>query len=87
MEYVPDNYDMFKRRQRMMERWLNLGDTDNEKLNGPGYSEIGTDNFVPEEDAFDYALERCLHGTEEDQRKFREMLVEWFYSGNWVKED
>lgn len=57
-----------------------------EKLNGPGYSEIGTGNFVPEENAFDYALERCLHGTEEDQREFSEMLVEWFYS-NWIKED
>ena len=57
------------------------------KLNGAGYKEIGTGNFVPEEDAFDYALERCLHGTEEDQREFKEMLVEWFYSGNWVHED
>lgn len=58
-----------------------------EKLNGPGYLEIGTGNFVPEENAFDYALERCLHGTEYDKREFKEMLVEWFYSGNWVKED
>lgn len=58
-----------------------------EKLNGAGYVEIGTGNFVSEEDAFDYALERCLHGTEEDQREFKEMLVEWFYSGNWVYED
>ena len=57
-----------------------------EKLNGAGYLEIGTGNFVPEEDAFDYALERCLHGTEEDKQEFKEMLVEWFYS-NWIKED
>lgn len=57
-----------------------------EKLNGPGYTEIGTGNFVPEEDAFDYALERCLHGTEEDKQWFREMLIEGFYS-NWIKED
>lgn len=56
------------------------------KLNGPGYPGIGTGNFVPEEDAFDYALERCLHGTEEDKQEFREMLNEWFYS-NWIKED
>ena len=49
--------------------------------------EIGTGNFVPEDDAFDYALERCLHGTEEGKREFKEMLIEWFYSGNWVKED
>lgn len=58
-----------------------------EKLNGPGYSEIDTGNFVSEDDAFDYALERCLNGTEDDKREFKEMLVKWFYSGNWVKED
>ena len=58
-----------------------------EKLSGPGYLEIGTGNFVPEEDAFCYALERCLNGTDEDRKEFKEMLVEWFYSGNWVKEE
>ena len=45
------------------------------------------DTVVEEEQVFDYALERSLHGTPEDQREFREMLVEWFYSGNWKKED
>ena len=53
-----------------------------EKLNGPGYLEIGTGNFVPEEDAFDYALERLIDGEEEIKSEF----VEWFYSGSWVKE-
>lgn len=53
-----------------------------EKLNGAGYMEMGTGNFVAEEDAFDYALERLLDGTEEFKREF----VEWFYSGSWVKE-
>ena len=24
---------------------------------------------------------------EEEQKEFKEMLVEWFYSGNWVKEE
>lgn len=43
--------------------------------------------IVEEEQAFDYALERSLHGTEEDQEEFREMLVEWFYSGNWIEEE
>ena len=64
-----------------------------ERLRGPGYLEIGTDNFVSEEDAFDYALEQCLkvvpgfiHRIEWTE-EFREMLVEWFYSGNWIKED
>ena len=45
------------------------------------------DTVVSEEQAFDYALERSLRGTPEDQREFREMLVDWFYSGNWIKED
>ncbi len=43
--------------------------------------------IVEEEQAFDYALERCLSGTQEDRKEFREMLVEWFYSGNWIEED
>lgn len=54
---------------------------------------------VNEEDAFSYACERCLKGTIEEQETFLELakrcedmadfaerLVEWFYSGNWVKE-
>lgn len=63
------------------------------KLNGAGWEEIGTGTFVPDEIAFDYALERCfeivpnfvhrLKWTEE----FREMLVGWFFSGGWVHED
>ena len=53
------------------------------------YVGIGTEkgNIVPEEYAYKYALYRCLHGSEEDQEEFKEMLVEWFYSGgNWRKE-
>lgn len=41
-------------------------------------------NVVEDEEAFDYALERCLKGTLEEQQEFKEMLVEWYYSGNWV---
>ena len=59
-----------------------------EKLNRNGYHEIGTGNFVPEEEAYEYALELCLHGTERDTKEFKEMLVEWFYSGgDWRKEE
>lgn len=50
---------------------------------------IGTgpekDTVVEEEQAYQYALERCLHGTRQDQQEFKEMLVGWFYSGNWEK--
>lgn len=54
---------------------------------------------VKEHDAFSYACERCLTGTEEEQETFLALakessdmldfarfLVEWFYSGNWVND-
>lgn len=54
-----------------------------------GYIGIGPEegNFIPAESAFEYALERCTHGTLDDKKEFREMLVEWFYSGNWIEEE
>lgn len=47
-----------------------------------GYEEFGTGVFVREKDAYRYALERISHGTDEEKQEF----VEWFYSGNWIKE-
>lgn len=38
---------------------------------------------VSDDQAFRYALERIAHGKPEEQQEF----VEWFYSGNWVKEE
>lgn len=54
---------------------------------GTIYKGIGPEagTMIEEEEAFSYALERCLHGTLQEQQEFREMLVEWFYSGSWVK--
>ncbi len=46
-----------------------------------GYEEIGTGIFVPEENAFEYALEQVSLNKEEKQE-----FVDWFYSGNWIKE-
>lgn len=53
------------------------------------YQGIGPEQgtVVNQEDAYEYALERCLSGTEDDKQEFREMLVEWFYSGNWVRRE
>lgn len=53
------------------------------------YEGIGPEQgtVVSQEDAYSYALERCLSGTEEDKQEFKEMLVEWFYSGNWVRRE
>lgn len=56
-----------------------------EVVKEPGYHEMGTNVFIPEKDAFGYALAQCLNGSEEDQKEFKEMLVEWYFSGNWVK--
>ncbi len=54
-----------------------------------GYAGIGPEagKFVPEEEAYEYALFRCTKGTLEEQKEFREAFVEWYYSGNWVWED
>ena len=52
-----------------------------QKLNGAGYEEIGSGIFVPEKDAYAYAMERI--SLDKDLQK---ELVEWFYSGNWIKE-
>ncbi|MDO5418302.1 MAG: hypothetical protein Q4F29_13980 [Lachnospiraceae bacterium] len=59
-------------------------------MNGQAeYYGIGPEQgtIVTEKDAYRYALERCLFGTMEEQAEFREMLVEWFYSGNWIKKE
>lgn len=57
-------------------------ETAKEKLNGPGWEAVDSDIFVPEGDAFGYALERVAQGTREEKKEF----MEWFYSGGWIKE-
>lgn len=58
---------------------------------------------IHEEDAFMYAMERCTTDcaddfvkefagrihliTVSDMRNLRESVVEWFYSGNWVRRE
>lgn len=67
--------------------WPQFPEDVKEILKEKGYIELGTENFVPEAEAYEYALYRCLHGHEEEQKEFKEMLVEWFFSGNWIKEE
>lgn len=45
------------------------------------------DTVIEDDQAYEYALERCLHGTVEDREEFQKMLVEWFYSGDWLHEE
>mgnify|MGYP007122734501 CR=1 FL=1 len=48
-----------------------------------GYRGIGPEagTFIPESEAFAYALERCQTGTKEEKKEF----IEWYYSGNWIR--
>lgn len=43
--------------------------------------------IVEEDEAYEYALERSLHGTPQDRQDFKELLIEWFYSGNWIRKE
>lgn len=59
-----------------------------ERLKSSGYHKVGTSEFVPDDEAYEYALEQCLNGSEEDIKEFKSMLVEWYYSGGaWRREE
>ena len=43
--------------------------------------------YVPADEAADYAAEQCgIKLTDQTTDEFRNMFVEWFYSGNWVED-
>lgn len=63
-------------------QWPEIPPEVKKKLSRKGYEEAKTGIFVMEEDAFEYALERVS----QDEHLKKE-FVEWFYSGNWIKED
>lgn len=67
--------------------WEHTDAKEEEIINEKGFHELGTNNFVPEKEAYEYALDCCLNGTEQEQKEFKEMLVEWFFSGNWIREE
>lgn len=55
------------------------------------YVNITTDEEVEDCDAFEYAmdkLELTMNDNTEnaEQIEFKEMLVDWYFSGNWIKE-
>lgn len=54
-------------------------------LNQSGYFNVFSNEFVPESEAYEYALQHSLYGSDEEQKEFKDMLVEWFYSGDWIK--
>ena len=59
-----------------------------EVLTSTGYHKVGTNEFVPDSEAYGYALDQCLNGSEEDVKEFKAMLVDWYYSGGaWRREE
>ena len=67
-----------------------------------GYKGIGPEagRCIPDYEAFGSACDRCLTGTDEEQRGFMELahacqsldefareVVDWYYSGNWIRDE
>lgn len=52
-----------------------------------GYQSMQGDDFVSDEDAFEYAMNACMNGADKEafRKEFEEVIVEWFFSGNWVR--
>lgn len=42
--------------------------------------------IVPEEEAFKYAIGRVITDQKEWD-EFKEAVVDWYFSGSWIKED
>lgn len=65
---------------------------DVKRFDTTGWTNTTDGTFVPDESAFDYAIDHCtnfvpagFHKTEWTD-EFKEMVVEWFYSGGeWKK--
>ncbi len=55
------------------------------------YRNLNTNEIVEEENALDYAMQQCgikLIDTRNslEQEEFKNMLVEWYFSGNYIEE-
>jgi len=63
--------------------WPDYGEVEElEEIHEPGYTNLRTSKFVPADEAYDYALNDVMNNAD-----VRQEFVEWFYSGNWVKEE
>jgi len=55
-----------------------------------GYKGIGRESgkYIEIDSAADYAAKQCgIEIADKTTDEFRNMFVEWFYSGNWVRDD
>lgn len=56
-----------------------------------GWTNIKTGDFVPDEVAFDYAMEHCVEIVPSGFRwilwtqEFKKFLLDWYYSGEWIR--
>ena len=93
-----DNYDLFEMRELAMEKEIaklpfcshcgkRITD-ESEHGREEGYVGVNANDgiFVSKEDAFAYAFERCVNGTDEEVKEFMDMVVEWFFSGDWLEQ-
>ena len=58
-----------------------------EKIVEKGYLNLNTKEFITDADAFSNALWECLFGPEDLQKEFKDMLLEFYYDGSWVREE
>lgn len=58
-------------------------DEEKHKMELKGFIGVGPEEgtFIPAEEAYTYALERCAMASEKEKEEF----VEWYYSGNWTR--
>lgn len=54
------------------------------------FKDMDTQEEINEEDALDYAIKKLEitineNSKNEEQEEFKKMLVEWYFSGNYVK--
>ena len=52
-----------------------------------GYLNLKTKEFIPDNDAFSNALWECLFGAKELQKEFEKALLEFYYDGNWMRDE
>ena len=51
-----------------------------------GFYNKSKDEFIEMDDAYEYALEKCLFGKQKLRDEFKEMLVEWYFQDiEWRK--
>lgn len=78
MPEIIENRMVVNSEWKTMEKYTDAG----EPLKESGYKDLLTGVFVSEKDAFAYALEQISY-----DKDLKQELLEWFYSGNWIKEE